>query len=131
MLLNFLDRNGMAQFVDIPARLENDTGNILDVCICNSSEYILHVETEETILSDHELVTFSLGTDFSPAKLDEKQSRPFGFSSFSFRKSDFCRLNSYILNTDWNAVMQENPESFPLRFLEILCFMCHLCSVCL
>ena len=98
-LLDFLERNGMVQYVTVPTRSVDDAKNTLDICACNSEEHILHVKTDETILSDHDWVSISLATDFSPCPiLDQSKSRAFGFSSFDFTKADFDRINSYIFN---------------------------------
>ena len=80
-LLSFLERNGLGQLIDVPARIEDGTENTLDLLITNSSELVLDVRCEVTMVSDHEWVTVSLGSDFSPAKLsDPSVLRPFGLA---------------------------------------------------
>ena len=127
MFLSFLEANGMAQYVTIPTRSKDNAENTLDVCVCNSEEHILHIETEETCLSDHDWVSVSLATDFSPcSNLDQSKSRVFGFSSFDFAKADFDRINSYIMNVEWAEILEENPDEFAPKFLEIITQICHL-----
>ena len=126
-LLDFLERNGMGQFIDIPTRVSS-AENTLEVLITNSSELVLDVKSEKTMLSDHDWITVSLGSDFSSAKPSESSvNRPFGFSWFDFNKADFGRVSSYIENTNWTDMILEDPENFPRHFEETLLNICHLC----
>ena len=128
VLLNFLDINGMAQFIDIPTRSVDDAENILDVLISNSSELVLDTKAEETMLSDHDWVTISLGSDLAPLKIkDTVKKRPFNFSCMNFSKADFGKINSYILNNDWNSIFEESPNDFAQRFMDIIFRICQLC----
>ena len=86
LLLNFLDKNGMGQFVNISTR----KNNILDIFITNMSELVLDVSAEDTMLSDHDLVTVTLGCDFSSSKESSARSvRSSGFSFFNFKQNEF------------------------------------------
>ena len=129
LLLSFLERNGMSQYIDVPTRREpNGTANILELLITNSSEIVLDVRSEETMISDHDWVTISLGTDFSPSKPSNAPVvRPFGFSWFNFNQADFKRMNSYIKNTPWNDMFLQDPNSFGDTFERTLMNICHLC----
>ena len=124
LLLNFLDKNGMGQFVNISTR----KNNILDIFITNMSELVLDVSAEDTMLSDHDLVTVTLGCDFSSSKESSARSvRPFGFSSFNFKQANFPLMNSYLQNVCWDEMFSEDPDSFPERFELLLLNICHLC----
>ena len=110
LLLKFLDRNGMGQFVDIPTR-ENNT---LELLISNISELVLDISAEDTMLSDHKIVTVTLGCDFSSSKpASSTKNRRFGFSSFDFKRANFPLLNSYLQNVCWEEMFDEDPENFP------------------
>ena len=57
----------MDQFVNVPTRELDDTGggNILDLLMTNISEIVLDVKSEKTMLSDHNMVTVSLGCNLA------------------------------------------------------------------
>ena len=127
-LLSFLDKYGMGQFVNTPTRKENDTENILDLLITNIGEVILDVKSEHTMLSDHNLLTVSLGSNLLPSnKVDPFRKRPFSFSCFDFCKADFERISSYIENVDWKNIFENDPDSFSKHFISIITNICHLC----
>ena len=122
-----MEKNGLVQFVDAPTRVVDSCENILDLFITNSSELFLDVKAEDTMLSDHEWVTVSLASDFTPEKMHSVECRPFSFSWFDFNKADFNRMNAYIENVDWNTIFMEDPENFSKHFEKTLSDICHLC----
>ena len=130
-LLNFMEKNGFGQFIDIPTRLPSRVSdraeNTLEVLISNSSELIMDVRCEETMLSDHEWVSVSLGSDLSPTKQCDSVCRPFGFSWFNFNNADFARISSYIQNTNWNEMLIDDPDNFSVNFEQTLINICRLC----
>ena len=126
IFLDLLEKNNLSQFVDASTRFCDTTENTLDLLISNSPEIILDVRGEETSLSDHELMTATLGCDFSPSKVSNHKDRPFNFSWFDFNKANFAQLNAYIENTDWDSLIINNPNNFAQTFLQTLKKMCLL-----
>ena len=111
LLLDFLVRNGMDRFINVPTR----GNNILDLLITNISEIILDVKAERTSLSDHNWVTVSLGCHFQPdhtVSHDSLKGRDFDFSCFDFSRTDFPRMESYLESVSWNPEIDSNPGNF-------------------
>ena len=67
LLLNFLLKNGIDQFVNVPTRELGDAGegNILDLFMTNISEIVLDIKSEKIMPSDHNMVTVSLGCNLA------------------------------------------------------------------
>ena len=79
----------LIQCVNKPTRQDN----ILDVILTNNEEQIRRIQTEETIMSDHNFVVCNLG-----------------FSTSATRESDYAREGFNALNlhkADWDAIIEE------------------------
>ena len=124
LLLSFLDRNGLGQLVEVNTR--ND--NTLDLLITNMPEIVLDIHSEDTLVSEHDWVTVTLGYDFSPSRICHPvRERDFNFSSFDFRRADYERLNAYLHNVDWDNAFNESPVNFSNVLVATLMQICHLC----
>ena len=123
-LLVFCEKNGFTQIINKATR----NSNTLDLLMSNLPDTILDISTEETILSDHNIVIASLATDFSPQQNTSRKTKQFGFGSFNFRKADFTRISDYISNVRWHELIKENePCVFLEQFKKVLINICHLC----
>ena len=75
LLLETKSRTFTTQYVDVPTRREPDGAeNTLDLFFTNDSELFQEVSAEDTIMSDHDLVTIDLGYNFSSQAPPEEES---------------------------------------------------------
>ena len=124
MLLSFMEKNLLSQYVDIPTREHN----ILDLMLTNNSNLVSHVQSEPTKLSDHNIVTihsrFSICSEEKPSiKLPE----PHTFRALNFKKSDFTKIKNHLKDIDWDDLIQLcSPEEFPELFKLTLLQVCEL-----
>ena len=121
-LLSFMEHNFMSQYVDIPTR----ECNILDLLITNSDNLILHVASEKTKLSDHNIVNittqYPLNSKPQPqTKLPENHT----FRALNLHKADFTKINDHLKSVDWDELRSacssatEFPELLKLTVLQI------------
>ena len=117
LLLETKSRTFTTQYVDVPTRRESDGAeNTLDLFFTNDSELFQEVSAEDTIMSDHDLVTIDLGYNFSSQappeeesicqRIDEAQS----LSHLNFTKANFSLINEELKSIDWNSLHVSNSE---------------------
>ena len=111
-LLSFMEHNFMSQYVDVPTRKRN----ILDLLISNSENLILHVNSEKTKLSDHNIVNI---TTQYPINTKPTSQMP-AFENHTFRalnlhKADFSQINTDLHSVDWDELRGScsTPSEFP------------------
>ena len=87
ILLEFMSRNFLSQIIHCPTRGQN----ILDLVLTNRVQYICEAKSEETCLSDHNLVSVVLAYD---ARRNEnyghymKEMEDFSFFNLNLQKAD-------------------------------------------
>ena len=130
--LDILTSYGLQQFVTTPTRIDKVTGaaNTLDLFITNNPELVLDISCEDTMLSDHKLLRISITEDFKPSKIYHSSVSYSSFGMFDFYQADFDRLNGYLSNVVWNAILESSGSDFSSSFKDILFNICHLCVPC-
>ena len=128
-LLRLLSYLMMNQQVHNPTRGRN----ILDIFsfYTNDPFLVSNVETSNTQISDHKLVTLSLtsnGTCDSslPKKIKENLT---GFEVINLSKVDFNRISEEIEIVDWKRLRDScEYEEFPMKFTDTLLSICQKCT---
>ena len=121
LLLEFMENNLLSQYVTQPTRQRN----ILDLFLTNNPNLVLQTTSEETSLSDHNIVsihtTYNLMSHTKCKKpLFENQS----FRDLNLQKANFELIISDLNSTDWvylKSICPANdfPELFRLIVLQI------------
>ena len=111
LLRDFMSENLCNQFIHEPTRLNN----ILDLYISNGENYVSHVSTSETPLSDHRIVDILLS--YNPCPLRPPAPPDFieeSFRSLDFNKADFVKINESLSEINWVNFMEScSDEDFP------------------
>ena len=106
-----MSENLCNQFIHEPTRLNN----ILDLYISNGENYVSHVSTSETPLSDHRKVDILLS--YNPCALSPPAPPDFieeSFRSLDFNKADFVKINESLSEINWVNLMEScSDEDFP------------------
>ena len=121
LLLQFMENNLLSQYVSQPTREKN----ILDLFLTNNTNLVLQTSSEETPLSDHNIV--SIQTTYN---LKSKQTfnipdfSDHTFRSLNLQKADFDKINSQLSSIDWDNLKSicpadEYPELFRLTVLQV------------
>ena len=116
MLLSFMDNNLLSQYVLQPTRQRN----ILDLFLTNNPNLVLQAKSEETPLSDHNVVSIQTVYNLSAKKANTKPNfRKHTFRSLDLHKADFEKINSHLNTIDWDYLrdtcsIAEFPELFRL-----------------
>jgi len=100
-ILRFMEEHFLVQTVDVPTRKQN----ILDVILTNS-ELVRKVCAEDTIMSDHKLVTCHLGYRDPTSKKIEEVPRT-GFNALNLHKADWDTINE-DLDLDWEEQLSDS-----------------------
>ena len=121
-LLNFMEKNFLSQYVDIPTRKDN----ILDLCLTNAERLILTIKSEPTRLSDHNAVSITTGysLDAVPKTTTSTPCQPYSFRALNLNKADFNRIKDHLRTIDWDWLENlcspsEFPELLNLTVLQI------------
>ena len=88
----------LIQCVDRPTRKDN----LLDVVMTNNEDMIRRIQTEETVMSDHNFVICNLAMSASFAN-DSDYVRK-GFNALNLHKADWETINEELEAVDWSAV---------------------------
>ena len=91
-LFDFMGINFLTQVVTKPTRKDN----ILDLVLTNCPQYVTEVKCEETPISDHNIVTVTLGFDWRPSPAETEVNAPtdpFSFHSLNCYEGDFMAMN--------------------------------------
>ena len=95
----FFEATSEAFFDQHVMEATHNSGNLLDLILCNREEIIKMVTAEGKIgKSDHELISFELWID---EKRDKSQRK-----SLNYKRANFTEMRTSIKNIDWKAVMQ-------------------------
>ena len=120
-LLIFMEKNFMSQQVNIPTRLKNT----LDLCLTNTDQLVLQVNSETTKLSDHNIV--SIMTKYpldSTPKVNTPPNEPHSFRSLDTQKADFDQIRNHFQTVNWDELRDscsaaEFPKLLKLTVLQI------------
>ena len=93
-LLHFMQDNFMSQYVNIPTRRNNSgSDNILDIFLNNAPNLVNHISTEETELSDHDIVNIDLTYNLcKPHYSTPKTYDPYSFEALNFIELTLTKL---------------------------------------
>ena len=121
MFLEFMENNLLSQYVEKPTRKKN----ILDLFLTNNPNLVLHTTSEETRLSDHNIVKIYTSYNLtSPRKPYRPHFESCSFRDLNLHKANFDNINSDLNATDWEHLKSvcpadEYPELFRLIVLQI------------
>ena len=96
-LLRMIETNFLTQMVSEPTRMMN----MLDLVLTNRPQYIIEVNAEPTILSDHKLVDCLLGFNPTSPPVKEKPPEPYSFRTINYFKADAEAMNCELFGVDW------------------------------
>ena len=131
MLLNFMGKNLLSQFVTSSTRTSNTgTRNILDLYIANYDNEIHSISTQKTPLSDHDIVSIGLSCDTRPhhRQCNTEFHIHSGFRAIDYENADYNKINSQLQDINWDILYSfcESPDDFSELFhLTIL----QICSI--
>jgi len=109
IVLDFMARNFLSQVVDKPTR----GSNTLDLILTNRTQYICEVQSCETSLSDHNMVSAVLGFDArskSPRHPNPKPINDHTFYQLNFHEADLEKINEKMTNVDWQELWSLCPK---------------------
>ena len=101
-LLSFMEHNFMSQYVDVPTR----QCNILDLLISNSASTILHIASENTKMSDHNIVKIT--TQYPLNAISQNQApkiESHSFRSLNIHKADLDKIRDHLQTVDWDELI--------------------------
>ena len=112
IFFTFMEKNLLSQYVDVPTRGKN----ILDLMLTNNSNLVSHVQSEETKLSDHNIISiyprYSISQESKPPIT--KTPEPHSFRALNLRKCDFTKVKNHLNGIKWDDLYQIcSPEEFP------------------
>ena len=98
-----MQNNLLAQVVDVPTRGDN----ILDLCSTNDENLTLHVLSEPTKLSDHNLVKISTKYHLSSTPRQTKSNfQKNTFRSLNLNKADYESICEHLKTVNWDVLWQ-------------------------
>ena len=101
MLLDFMEDHLLNQQILLPTR----GNNTLDLLFTNNDRLVCHVSSEETSLSDHNVVDVVLSFNPTIRSVPSANSANKNeFRSLDFRHADFDKLNDRLWAIDWDQL---------------------------
>ena len=120
-LLMLLSTAMMNQLIHTPTRGKN----ILDIFCTNDPFLVNHVDVEDVIISDHNLVVMSLSLDCDGQTENTSKVALSGFAALDFAKADMDLISQKISEVDWKCLRQSCTfEDFPELFTNTLLKIC-------
>ena len=122
LLLEFMENNLLSQYVKQPTRQKN----ILDLFLTNNPNLVLHTTSEETNLSDHNIVSIHTTYNLmSHTKCEKPQFKNQSFRDINLQKANFECINTDLNSTDWEYLKSICPDNdFPELFRLIVLQIC-------
>ena len=121
-LLAFMAENLLNQYVHCPTR----KNNTLDLFFTNDDRLVTNVESNDTKLSDHDMVDIMI--NYNPVCRDSPFSPSFdenSFRSLDFHKADFEKIKTDLQEIDWELLRSLcSFEEFPVLFTDTLMQVC-------
>lgn len=112
-LCDFVFRHDLTQVVNFPT---HTGGNILDLILCTPSTYDFisdpFAASSNLLISDHSPISFLLSLSLK---------RPASLSSswfYNYKKTDFDKLNSFLLDFDFTPILDSNDVDYIWAFLK-------------
>ena len=134
LLLDMKSKTFTSQYVDIATRRQpGEAENTLDLFFTNDAELFQEVSTENTIMSDHDLVKIDLGYNFlnlqpptpEEIKPEYKLIKDQSLSQFNFTNANFEKIDEQLNDIDWDNLKESNSEEgFVDAFYNILFEIC-------
>jgi len=126
-LLTFMEDHLLSQYVNVATRKDQNshTENILDLFLTNSAQIIHSVSSEDTRLSDHEIISIGLTYNpITPKKPLTPTWQPHSFRKLNLHKADYPAIISTLDEIDWEELSshcqpEELPELFHLTVLQV------------
>ena len=111
LLLTFMEDNFLTQHITQPTRQRNT----LDLFLTNNDNMVLCTTSDETNISDHNIVsiktTYNIQTD---TVLNRPPIPEQTFRSLNLQKADFDQINTHLENINWDDLKAIcSPEEFP------------------
>ena len=97
-LLSFVEAHFLTQLVDSPTR----GSNTLDLVFSNRPDYVVDTQVSDSYISDHLLVTCTLGFGLNPKPSPSPKLED--FFAFSFHEADFAGMRDELDEIDWDAL---------------------------
>ena len=117
----------LSQYVNVATRKDQNslTENILDLFLTNSSQIIHSISSEDTRLSDHEII--SIGLTYNPIAPKTPLTptwQPHSFRKLNLHKADYSAINIMLADIDWTDLSnhcqpEELPELLHLTVLQV------------
>ena len=106
-LMEFMNTHCLQQMVQEPTRINN----ILDLFLTNNPDIIMNINTSNTVISDHKLITVDTYIH-RIEKQKQRDSKLEGFASLNFNHKavDWTRLNHDIQITNWKDEFEGRTE---------------------
>ena len=130
-LLGFMEEHFLLQVVEKPTRVANNsTANTLDIIITNQVDCVCDIDVQPTTLSDHDLVTAILSSDFETSALSRQKSPPLHYyednlNSLNFHKADFNKIDEELQMVDWESLKDSlTQEEFIVKFYQTVLQIC-------
>ena len=120
-LLSFMSQNFLSQYIDIPTRQTN----VLDLFITSAANLVLHVDSEDTKMSDHKLI--NIRTQYhlnATVNLHKRAADKHSFRALNLHKADFDQIREHLKNICWDELREpctaeEFSELFKLTVLQV------------
>ena len=111
LLQTFMEDHLLSQYIHQPTRLRNT----LDLFLTNNDNLVLHTSSEETELSDHNIVTIKSTYNLNSAKTNSKPLfNEQNFRSLNLHKADYDEINTHLASIDWDNLKSIcSPADFP------------------
>ena len=119
-LLTFLSDHLLSQYIHIPTRYDN----ILDLLFSNNPNLVLHVNSNKTELSDHNVVTVTTTTPLEYQESHAPDDIHHTFRNINLEKMDYAKAKEHLEIVDWKTLKtvcpkEDFPELFRLTVLQI------------
>ena len=121
LLMDMKSKTFTSQYVDVDTRkVPGEVGNTLDLFLTNDPELFQEISTEDTIMSDHKLITIDLGfnlcshqstTKTEQAVPEQQNQDDQSLSQFDFNKANFEEINKQLSSIDWDNLKESNSEA--------------------
>ena len=122
--LSFVEAHFLTQLVDSPTR----GSNTLDLVFSNRPDYIIDTQVSNSYISDHQMVTCTLGFGLAPKPSPSPNLED--FFAFSFHEADFPAMRDELNGIDWDTLAdicddEDGSEFFQLLNLTVLQVLSH------
>ena len=119
-LLEFMNVHCLQQMVNEPTRIHN----ILDLFLTNNAEIVMNIETANTVISDHRLITVNTYIDIiQEPKIRKDKLEGFAGLNFHHKRIDWAELNQDLQLVNWKEELdgKTDNEMLSLIYENLLC----------